>query len=306
MPAHSRSPLRRVPEFSLYGEQRLTSAATDVLHIEDIPSRSRKYLWKISTHRHLGLCQCVYVTAGAAAVTLDEQQLACKGRALIVIPAGTVHAFRFREGTRGYVLTVDLKRLLTLAPALHQAPIEAVFSLPRSIDLEANAALGARLEPLFASLLREFREPDSLTAPSCAWLACALLWTVAADRRAGASADAAAGPDLERLRRLRTAIEQNFLRHWPVSRYAKQLGLSEGSLNRLCRRLTGSTAFELVQQRLALEARRRLIYVAGSVAAIAGELGFPDPAYFCRFFRRHTGASPSAFRRRHAGPRSDG
>jgi AraC family transcriptional regulator, transcriptional activator of pobA len=72
-------------------------------------------------------------------------------------------------------------------------------------------------------------------------------------------------------------------------------------LNRLCGALTGSTAFEIVQQRLALEARRRLVYVTGSVATIAAELGFKDSAYFCRFFRKHTAESPTVFRRRHGG-----
>jgi AraC family transcriptional activator of pobA len=86
-----------------------------------------------------------------------------------------------------------------------------------------------------------------------------------------------------------------------VARYARQLALSESSLNRLCRRLTGHTAFELIQQRMALEARRRLVFVAGSVAALAAELGFKDAAYFCRFFRRHNGVSPGEYRRGQAG-----
>jgi AraC family transcriptional activator of pobA len=55
------------------------------------------------------------------------------------------------------------------------------------------------------------------------------------------------------------------------------------------------------QQRLVLEARRRLIYAASSVSSIAADLGFKDPAYFSRFFRRHLGIGPLDFRRRHRG-----
>jgi AraC family transcriptional activator of pobA len=86
-----------------------------------------------------------------------------------------------------------------------------------------------------------------------------------------------------------------------VERFARELGLSETSLNRLCRRLAGSTAFDLLQQRLALEARRRLIHAPDSVTGIASALGFKDSAYFSRFFRRHSGVSPYEFRRRHGG-----
>jgi AraC family transcriptional activator of pobA len=53
-----------------------------------------------------------------------------------------------------------------------------------------------------------------------------------------------------------------------------------------------------VQNRLMLEARRKLTYVPASVSQIAYELGFNDPAYFCRVFKRHNGVTPSEFRRR--------
>jgi AraC family transcriptional activator of pobA len=137
-------------------------------------------------------------------------------------------------------------------------------------------------------------------APTGPWLACTVLWILAAEGGTSTSA-VANGGDLERLRRFRQLIEGGFMRHLPVSNYARQLGLSETSLNRLCRRLAGATAFDIIQQRLALEARRRLAYAGGSVAGIAAELGFADPAYFCRFFRRHSGVSPGLFRRNQFG-----
>jgi AraC family transcriptional activator of pobA len=84
-----------------------------------------------------------------------------------------------------------------------------------------------------------------------------------------------------------------------VQRYARRVAMSETSLNRLCQSLAGTTAFDLIQQRLALEARRRLTFVPASIASIAAELGFKDPAYFSRFFRKHSGVSPSTFRKRH-------
>lgn len=278
---------RRIPSFSLYGEIGTPRPQTDLLHIEDIQSRSRKYLWKIAMHRHAGLCQCLFVSQGPAHVSRDAAQSDLDGPALIVIPAGTVHGFRFRPDTQGYVLTVDLERLLTIAPAAHRAPIETLFTSSHAASLGADSPLVRRIAPVFERLLQEFREPDSLHAPVSGWLACSALWLIAAANADDAPVELPAGADLERLRRFRLLVERRFLQHWPVARYARALNISESSLNRLCRRSGGSTAFDWIQQRLALEARRRLIYVAGSVAAIGAELGFTDPAYFCRFFRRH-------------------
>jgi AraC family transcriptional activator of pobA len=133
--------------------------------------------------------------------------------------------------------------------------------------------------------------------PVSGWLACAILWMLASGSPEASPAGLLDRYDLDRLRRFRQLIESHYPKRWPVRRYARELALSESSLNRLCRRLTGGTAFDVIQQRLALEARRRLVYVAAPVTAIAAELGFKDPAYFCRFFRKHTGLSPTGFRR---------
>jgi AraC family transcriptional activator of pobA len=292
---------RSIPSFSLYGERADGRLHTDALHIEDIPSRSRKYLGKIGTHRHAGKCQCVFVSRGGASAELEGARVAIDGAVAVVIPADAVHGFRFHADTQGYVLTVDLPRLFASTAAGQRASVEALFAAPRLIPLAEHPGLADRMLPLLARLLEEFRLPESLVAPVGAWLACSVLWLLAGTQARRLPAVPANDADLELLRRFRLLIEAKYLRHWSVVRYARQLGASETSLNRLCRRLAGATAFELIQQRLALEARRRLAYVAGSVAAIGQELGFQDPAYFCRFFRRHNGVSPTAFRRRAAG-----
>jgi AraC family transcriptional regulator, transcriptional activator of pobA len=295
-----RSNGRNIPSFSLYGETP-AAAQTDGVHIEDIQSRSRKYLWRIGTHRHTILSQCVLVTAGPVTVTLDDTRAALAGPAVMIIPAGTVHSFRFGADTLGSVLTVDLARILSMAAAAHQWPIETLFSMPRAIDLRKDPQLALRAGQLLERLAHEFTQPDSWAAPVAGWLACCVLWVLAHGTAAHDSSEIHSSHDAERLRRFRHLIETHYLKHWPVERYARHLSLSETSLNRLCRRLAGSTAFDLIQQRLAVEARRRLVYAASPVSGIAGELGFKDPAYFSRFFRRHSGVSPVEFRRRHLG-----
>jgi AraC family transcriptional activator of pobA len=291
---------RAIPSFSLYGETP-RAAQTDGIHIEDIQSRSRKYLWRIGTHRHSLLSQCVVVTSGPVIVTLDDSRAALAGPAVMIIPAGTVHSFRFRADTQGHVLTIDLAQVLSAATPLQRSPVETLFAIARAIDLQDEPLLAQRLEQLLELLEQEFRQPDSWAGPIGGWLACCLLWILAQGCAAGDATELPSGLDAGRLRRFRQLIESQYLKHWPVARYARSLALSETSLNRLCRRLAGATAFDLIQQRLALEARRRLVYAGSSVSGIAAELGFKDPAYFCRFFRRHNGSSPLNFRRRHHG-----
>jgi AraC family transcriptional activator of pobA len=296
------SPRRKVvPSFSLYGEHLATSAQTDALHIESIQSRSRKYQWKIETHRHVLLSQLVLVSGGPAAVFLDERRYAFAGRAAIIIPAGAIHSFQFSPDTQGCVLTLNFEDLLSVAGPAHQIPIQSLFSLARAIDLDSEPDLFDRVSQLLLALELEFKQPDSLVMPVCTWLACCALSVLSHEMTDDRSVEVRGTAGADHLRRFRALIEEQFSQHWPTQRFAQELGLSETSLNRLCRRLVGTTAFDLIQQRVALEARRKLMYSTNSICTVALELGFKDAAYFCRFFRRHSGVSPNDFRRRHSG-----
>ena len=94
-------------------------------------------------------------------------------------------------------------------------------------------------------------------------------------------------------------MEEHFLERWPLAAYAKRLGLSSARLNRLTRSASGRSALDLVHERLTREACRRLIYIAAPAEKLAAELGFEDPAYFSRFFKKRTGMTPHRWRQTH-------
>jgi AraC-like DNA-binding protein len=116
-------------------------------------------------------------------------------------------------------------------------------------------------------------------------------WYVARYGTAGASA-----PQDELLWRFEALMEERFSTQQRLAEYARELGVTPGHLSARCRRQLGSPAGELIRQRVALEARRLLLYDGATVAEIGYRLGFVDPSYFTRFFRRETGLSPSRFR----------
>jgi AraC-like DNA-binding protein len=91
-------------------------------------------------------------------------------------------------------------------------------------------------------------------------------------------------------------VEDHYIEHWDMAAYAQALSVTQATLNRLCRQFAGKGALDLIQERLVIAARRHLIYTDASVEAIAYGLGFQDPAYFSRFFKRHTALAPGRFR----------
>jgi AraC family transcriptional activator of pobA len=292
------SHLSALPAFALYGETGAPNAP--LLHIESIHSRSRLYDWEIDAHVHQGLHQVLWLRAGRVEAMLDESRSLSDGPMALVIPPGVAHAFRFSPNCDGYVFTVNATLLAEGDAAGVGQALQVLFAVPRALALAVDAPEVARLQALLDALYAE-HEACSDSDPVPSWLARALVWRLAQldrrDTQFGVRHSGSRG--LQALyTRWVVLMESHYREHWPVSRYAERLGLSTERLNRMVRAETGLNAQALLHARLAREACRRLVHVAAPVSRLAFELGFQDPAYFCRFFKRQTGLSPSDYRQR--------
>jgi len=291
-----------LPAFALYGEA--GSPGPAMLHIESIDSRSRLHDWEIDAHVHQGLHQVLWLRSGWVESMLDETRNRSEAPVALVVPPGVAHAFRFAPATDGFVLTVNASLLAEGDAAGMGEALQTLFAAPRTLSLAPNAPERARLQALFEALLAEHQAADASAGPVPVWLARALVWRLAElarrDQAQSARRAGTAGSRQSLYTRWVVLVESHYRAQWPVSRYAAQLGLSTERLNRMVRAETGLNAQAALHARLAREACRQLVHVAAPVSRLAFELGFEDPAYFCRFFKRHTGLSPRAYRQQAA------
>ncbi|WP_134089986.1 AraC family transcriptional regulator [Olivibacter sp. XZL3] len=99
---------------------------------------------------------------------------------------------------------------------------------------------------------------------------------------------------------LRKLIQQHYREAHNVIFYLNKLGVPAKTLNRICRKTTGKTVHELLEDKLLTEAKMALLSTTCSVKEIAFDLGFNDSAYFGRFFRRATSLTPLKYRELHS------
>jgi AraC family transcriptional regulator, transcriptional activator of pobA len=92
-------------------------------------------------------------------------------------------------------------------------------------------------------------------------------------------------------------IERDAAHRHSIADYAADLAVTPGYLSALCREYEGQRPKRLLDNVLAARARRMLLCTDESAARIGASLGFEDPSYFSRFFRRETGQSPTEFRK---------
>ncbi|MES1259954.1 MAG: helix-turn-helix domain-containing protein [Gemmatimonadota bacterium] len=95
-------------------------------------------------------------------------------------------------------------------------------------------------------------------------------------------------------------LEREAARRHRIADYAAELAVTPGHLSALCAEYAGQRAKRLLDRVLVARARRMLLYTNESVARIGAALGFDDPSYFSRFFRRETGQTPKELRDRQA------
>ena len=96
-------------------------------------------------------------------------------------------------------------------------------------------------------------------------------------------------------------LHQHFHEQHEVQDYANAMHISPRQLNALTQKLTGKNAGALIKERILLEAKRLLFLDNLSIKEIAYQLGFDDPAYFNRFFKKNMGVAPQQFREQEQG-----
>lgn len=91
------------------------------------------------------------------------------------------------------------------------------------------------------------------------------------------------------------AVEAHLTEQHDVYTIAEKLSLTTSRLYDIVKEFSGVSPKEWITNRLIQEAQRRLQYTDLSVKELAYELGFNDPGYFSRLFKKSTGKSVSTF-----------
>lgn len=276
-----------IPTYALYGED-VAKTPGGFAHIETIAERSALHDWEIGVHRHDHCIQVLLVEEGHAEVTLEGTSEGLEGPGRVIVPAAAVHGFRFRQGTRGFVLTLSTDfSTRAISPA---DPLLGALSggglAPLPSQAQARAFWLAR-EML--ALQQQWQEQDPLFLA----LAEALIRTLAKEEPP-IDLDARADRRLDRFRQL---VELHYRQHRSLDFYAHALGITRRTLSRLATANLGCTPLDVIHRRLALEAHRLLRFTNATAAQVGSELGFDDPSYFSRFYHRMTGRRPADDRR---------
>ena len=216
---------------------------------------------------------------------------------LVLVQPGQVQQYWFNSTLDARMVVVDPVFLL---PERNAAIKELLFQsgLPAcsQVARDFGAQLMAGIDQIEAEVAAY--QGDVTTAALLQYLLYALLLRVGRFA-VHANAVAFASGRAHNVHRLfKQALEAAFSQTRSVRDYAQRLGYSEKTLLRACLAIEGQSAKEVIDQRVALEAKRLLAHSDLSVAEMAHRLGFSEATNFLKFFRRLADTTPLEFRHR--------
>jgi len=247
------------------------------------------YRQLLTPHRSLHYV-FILVMQGKSVHTVDMETFTVHAGQLLFVLPHQAHLVAPREGGISYFTLNFEERCLSLLPKPFLFLLNPLYNQLLTFDAGALQ----RVRTLFEMLSQLLAEPDmdmDLVLSNLNTLLTELNRTYLANHKKGRDTDG----HLSRFIAFKTLVEAEFMEQPPVQAIAARLSLTTNSLYSIVKHYSGLSPKAFIINRLMVEAQRRLYYSETSVKTLAYELGFSDPGYFSRLFRKSTGKSITHF-----------
>lgn len=244
-------------------------------------------------HRH-NFYFVLALQQGSGKHQIDFVEYPVNSNAVFIIRPGQVHKLELSADSSGFLMEFEIsfyqpkytitehrwkKASAKNFCAVEAAHFQTLYSFLTAINQEYSLKQEAYLEAIKAYLdlfileyIRQSNNPNSIVPGDNGYIQ-------------------------ERFEELVCLLETNIVHMKNVSDYAALLSLSPYQLNSIAKTSVGKTVSDLINDQIVLEAKRHLLATPAQIKEVADLLGYEDPSYFIRFFKKHTGQSPDAFRR---------
>lgn len=254
--------------------------------VRDISSLLQKEDLVQDLHRH-DFYYLLVIEKGRGSHEIDFNSYPVLNRSLFFMRPGQVHQHRLERGSIAHIIAFSLAYGKDSPQHLRKASQINYYSFSKS-EFE-------RIQTLTKLLWQEAQEKSQAYKHVVKALLEALFVELIRRQRSNSS-QGSISFEQNRLEEFQALIEANLHKHKQVAQYAALLNLSTYQLNAITKATVGKTPSALLNDQIILEARRYLLGTSNQVNQVAHYLGYEDVSYFIRFFKKHTGFTPEAYR----------
>jgi AraC-like DNA-binding protein len=245
-------------------------------------------------HR-LGFHQIMLVTEGSGSYSIDSCRVRCRTGTLVWTRPNQVVQF-FTSAS----MDADVIMFTEEFPLRMSAPMGMLDDVLRPSHWQLESDELPSFQRVLSLLHEEYERPDrGLGEELLKHLLAVVLLHIdqRCRQRHRYTAAPVSGDHGELFLRFRRELDRSYHSSRLVEDYAAALNCSTRALGRACRAVAGCSAKDVIDARVALEARRLLVHTDLPISAIARQLGFSEVTNFGKFFNRRVNMTPGTFRR---------
>ena len=271
---------------------------TDI-HYESLENLANFFGRIMPVHHHDRFYQLHVILTGTVHINLDENSYVIQAPMFFFTPPTIPHAFTTEINAKGHVITVRQPLVWKILDKMIAIEWDKNNFMTRPLCVSLTPKKNKNAEHLLG-LLTQIAEETSHPGVAHDFALKALLQLILIDILRLADQDQprqkSRKEDIRIFHLYNQLIETHYKEHLTLSQYSEELSITEARLNEICRRLSGLPSKRLIMDRIIQEARRLLTFTSMSITEIGYALGFKEPAYFSRFFRRNTGLTANQYR----------
>lgn len=249
----------------------------------------------VKPHLHNNQFQIFLLIEGETLLLYQNEKISVSGPSIITIPKNTEHGFEHLGEQKG--------RIISLSDAVLEHMIKREADVISALETFRiiQVTTGEYSESIFQTMLnciKEYNDEQTGKLLMLEYIAGQII--VQLNRL----------PDNQQLsifsndntstiyyRRFTQLVRISSTYKKTIEKYASELNITTGHLSRICRAVAGKSPKEIIMDVYIAEAQLQLSDIEKSINEICYSLGFEDPSYFARVFKRKVGVSPNEFRK---------
>jgi len=235
---------------------------------------------------------------GEGTHSIDFTDYKYSSGSVLLIKKDRIHRFHKSSNVKGYLMIFTEEFIVSHLNKLESMKSLLLFngslSFPK-IELNASKEELSDFTSLIKQIEREYKYKDeyaiSITR-SALHMAIAKLFRFKSKRGQLISKQ----KYLEEFLGFQNLVETNCFSSKKVKDYAQKLGFTTKTLNNIVQSIVNKSAKSVIDEIAIMQIKRLLISTNQSVKEIAYTSGFEDSTNFFKYFKKHVGTSPEAFR----------
>lgn len=268
---------------------------TPLFEIQLIDDLTAGSLEKMSLIHHQHHFEMIWLQEGSGVHLLNQQQFRLMNNSMHMAVPGQQQQLIIDAGSKGYLISFNEAFLNGYYEDFNGTQeISFLRTISQNQPMQVERELASEIHDL---ALKLYKEQNSLFASKNEMISKYLkIFLIHIKRQLDASKLSAGIYNNSLFNNFIWLLENNYKEKKAVADYASELSVTPSHLNHVIKKTSGYPASYHIQQRIVLEAKRKVRYTGASMKEVAYYLGFDDISHFSKFFKTSSGMNFTTFK----------